>query len=1091
MDERVIPTGLDCAPSLRGSFQVSVATRTGSTHTRLSLSLSIIMADAFPAEEPTTSRRRNSIEKTTRQQQPRRGSGMQGMEQRRGSGMQGMEGRRGSVMVGRGGKKKSVFDSVPPEYLVNPPRTDPVLHYLPKLDQTLNLRQLLKAANADIRLHTARVQAAVQDNHKLIRTYQLEKDPVYAEKKKRLAERQETILETSQLDPTAAFSVPSGVTAFEKQQLQLAHWKQCLEHYVMTNNNRSWQSLLEQLLDGLSEDQDMSALLQQAVEYATTLVTANQAAVHDAADVLQVEESAYVVRLQAHQFFARACLATVESIEQQFQSAGKAALQIGHQLEHAEQKRSACEAGSVLIRRWWILEALAEQDQQSPIAVQEEVLGLIPSSAARLDHLFTKPENSLEASRALQQLRAVARHRSAKVDHTANLIQRVSDALEQRLLTRFTKVYTSSDAYDFTPKPKADAVDWRELRSLATALLLFDSGRNLHKRYVDMVVSSRFPELFNVEEEQVSQENSMADMALDTFEPTLEATRSELSTLFHKIATVCTAEFELIAHVYAEHDPEMPLTVARALLQRVVSDPTNGLQAKLQKVLQSMDQKGDFAAGSKKLDTFVIVQEKAANLFSLLKDAANRMGDDKEKNQSLKGFLNSQELALSNTHRQSYIHLELRLLHHDCCASLDQAGCTLVKGPLPRPDESLVEKGILEEYKAPLLPLYKPSLGGLAGILSGPLKASVTRQPLVHAADALARARLMFGTDARGETTARVLLNIFNQMTSFYGEGFLYPIAETLRDLLPTAPPSQPPQLPFDEEQEAPDLGVAPAFWVALERIHAAAKSFDRECWSGSQRVLELLTQCQDEESLIFAKGERTHFYAELERRGEAALLQALDALSTHVQWVLVTGGESMLANGGKRLMGLGSAGGPYAIPSGSSLDTPNSPAVKALVFCLRHQFVHIQAALTPEALANYWTALSMRLYDILVARVLQHYLISTVGAVILSRDVEALRSVAMLAGSDHSHWDTLREMITLYMTPPDAIPALLTDGLFGKFGRDPCLVFLSRRNDYRYKTAAGMRKSVWVTEMLGELNVPDPTDGTVNIGLYAAGRKL
>jgi Exocyst complex component Sec10 len=189
---------------------------------------------------------------------------------------------------------------------------------------------------------------------------------------------------------------------------------------------------------------------------------------------------------------------------------------------------------------------------------------------------------------------------------------------------------------------------------------------------------------------------------------------------------------------------------------------------------------------------------------------------------------------------------------------------------------------------------------------------------------------------------------------------------------------------------------------------------------------------------------------------------------------------------------------GPYAIPAGASLETPNSPAVKGLAYCLRVQFVHIQAALSPQSLANFWTALSMRLYDILVARLLQYYYVSTVGAVILSRDVDALRSVAMLAGTEHSHWDVLRELLTLYMTPPDAIKALLTGpsegevakGLFARYGKDKSIVFLSRRNDYRYKTTAGLKKSGWVTEMLNDLRVTDPTDGKINIGLFSAGRK-
>lgn len=183
---------------------------------------------------------------------------------------------------------------------------------------------------------------------------------------------------------------------------------------------------------------------------------------------------------------------------------------------------------------------------------------------------------------------------------------------------------------------------------------------------------------------------------------------------------------------------------------------------------------------------------------------------------------------------------------------------------------------------------------------------------------------------------------------------------------------------------------------------------------------------------------------------------------------------------------------------SGSSLEAQNSPAVKSLCYCLRVQFVQVQSALTPQSLSAFWTALSMKLYDILVARLLEHWYVSTVGAVILNRDVEALRSVATLAGTKHDHWDTLRELLTLYMTPPDNLKIMLIGqegdssaghGLFQRAGREQSLVFMSRRVDYRYKTAQGLRKSVWATQLLEELKVRDPSDGHINIGLFAAGR--
>jgi hypothetical protein len=1060
-------------------------------------------------------------------------------------------------------KDRSIYDALPPEYRHNPQATEPNLHYLPKLVETaelLSLRDLLQAAEQDVRLHRARVKASLEKDTCLVRTYQLATDPSYQARQARLKQREKGLrdLRTNAdaiwqaLDETAQ---TQGLTQAERTDLQLQRWQRALEWFVACQpENVSWQDLLEKLLAGVSEDQDVSVILGQAADMCRDLVQESHQAVLDAKEQTGELEASYVVKLEAHQLFARTCLEQVQQIQESFQTSGKAALQIGHQLEHAEWKRSQCEAASILIRRWWILENLAEQEASTgiPIAVEEEVGGQVRSATCKMDPLFTEPENSLEASKALKALRAVLRTRGSgtatgsaidtattrsgdnpirtrRFDLTSILISRTSEALEQRLLNGFSKVYTAGGTYDFSSKPRPGAIDWRELRGLAQALLLFDSGRSLHKRYVDMVVTYRFPELFIVQSRGFPKRNS--DSRSDAFD--VDSTRTELSNLFHQVRDVCTAEFELIAHVFGsenartdllEGSEEMPLVVARALLQRVVSDPKNGLQARINELLANIDRVGDFDVGAKKLDTFVVVHEKAANLFSLLRDAADHMVPKNKNNiknriavavgdastetavDSLKGFLTSQELALTNTHRQGYINLELRLLHHDCCSSLDQAGCTLVKAPVTEPNTTLAEKGILEEYRAPVLPLHKDSLrqSGYTGILSGPLKQSILRQPLIHAADSLARARLMFGTTKRGgETTARVILGIYTQMCSFYGDCFLYPIMESLREMLPSNPPAQAPQLPFDEEADAPDLGVSRAFWVALERVHSAAKSFDRELWAenrpDSQRVWDILTMCGDEGALAIAKNMRMHLYAELERRGEMAIVRALDTLSTHVQWLLVSGGESMMATGGTRIFNqlTGQSGGPYAIPSGSSLDTPNSPAVKSLTYCLRVQFVHVQAALSASSLANFWTALSMRVYDILVARLLQHYQVSTVGAVILSRDVEALRSVAMLAGTDHSHWDTLRELLTLYMTPPDAIKTMLAGadgdaakGLFAKAGRDRCLVFLSRRNDYRFKTAAGPKKSSWVTDLLTELNVTDPSDGVINIGSFAAERK-
>ena len=969
----------------------------------------------------------------------------------------------------------------------------------------------------------------------------------------------------------------------------------------------------------------MSDILAQAADMCQNLVQVSQQSVVDAALQVQELEDAYSIRLEAHELLIRNAHARCEEIQNQFRINGRAALQIGTQLEFAERKRQRCESTSILIRRWWILESLAEQEASSgePLKVEDEVGGAIPINSCRMDPLFLRDDTALEAARALQQLRLVLKSRSnnntATANHqtgawekstenntaarrfelTASLVDRTSVALEQRLLNKFSKLYGKGGKYDFSPqsalqqaqKKASGIIAWQELRDLAQALQLFDHGRHLHLKYVELVVSTRFPELFDPatrakleqkkldeklrkkmarrqaridqgEELDSDDENSEDDFS-DEEEFDMDATRAKLSSLFHRVSEVFMEEFQLIAYVFgrsydrkmmqsldshsaSEITEDTPLTVARALCTRVIGDPHHGLSARIQELLDSIDKRGDFDTGAKKLDTFVVLHEKAAGLFALLQDAAERLlrqehGSSSEDPDAearataarkavdgLKAFLSSQEAALNNSHRSGYLNLELRLLHHECCHSLGQVGCVLLRPAPTKVDKGMLEKGLLEEYKAPLCPLDKTSLVQYNDILAGPLKPSVLRQPLIHATDSLARARLMFG--ANSESTARVVTKIYNQMCTFYGPGYLVPVVEAISALLKQKPPTSPPSLPFDEDQPAHDLGVDPAFWVALERIHSAAKVFDRELWaepsataggtkssSTANRVYDILTQSGSgggssgshpnattstnvDNSISVARECRVEFFVDLEQRGEGAILKALDAISAHVQWILVQGGENTKTGGAGGFFSNLSASntqGPYAMPQtseSSASSNSSSPAVKSLTFCLRHLFVHVQAALSPPSTAAFWTALSMRLYDILVTRLLQNYNISTAGAVIFARDVEALRSVALLAGNNHKHWDLLRELITLYMTPPDALKVILigadgSGGLFHRAGRDQAIVFMSRRVDYRTKLAQGMmRKSAWVTRLLqDDLNVRDPTDGVINIAMFAA----
>lgn len=535
-----------------------------------------------------------------------------------------------------------VPDSLPEEYKKNRENTEPILYYLQKCPEDASLARLLKAAEDDVRLHQARIKAVIENNPKLVASYQLKDDPALKERQLRKEQRLERLLNLHKNAPTILKELEEekkGLTTEERIQVKLARWQRALDLYVYSpaHMQTDMLGLLEKLIEGLSEEEELSEIFSQASKMCLAVQEATLQDVRDASDAAAEAEDAYQIRLEAHALHARHVMMDSDDIQSQFRINGRAALQIGQQLEFAESKRRQCESASILIRRWWMMENLAEQESMSgeEIKVQEEMRGVIPGQKCRMDPLFVNPERSLEAARALKQLRAVVKARgnaaatavatgggwsdpsaTRRFEITAKLVARTSLSLEQRLLNSFSEVYSQGGVYDFSEDPRPGHIDWVQLKDLAQALLLFDSGRNLHRRYVEMVISTRFPELFK----RTHAENEDDDGNFN-----MKATRTKLSSLFHRVSDVCTAEFELIAHVFgAAEEANMPLTVARALLQRVISDPKNGLQARINDLLDSVDRRGDFDAGAKKLDTFVVIHEKAAGLFSLLKEAAEK-----------------------------------------------------------------------------------------------------------------------------------------------------------------------------------------------------------------------------------------------------------------------------------------------------------------------------------------------------------------------------------------------------------------------------------------------------------------------------------
>ena len=170
---------------------------------------------------------------------------------------------------------ENVLDVIPQEYYRNP---EPLLHYLPKMvnqskrekvsnskgqlasSKFPNLRVLLQAAEDDIRLHRARLQAAKARDASLLRSYKIETDQNWLARQQRLNERE---LMLSKLDTERAMILKElttetkGLTNQEKTQVQLARWQRLLDLYVyMPQNNDEgldFLGVLKNLLEGIAE----------------------------------------------------------------------------------------------------------------------------------------------------------------------------------------------------------------------------------------------------------------------------------------------------------------------------------------------------------------------------------------------------------------------------------------------------------------------------------------------------------------------------------------------------------------------------------------------------------------------------------------------------------------------------------------------------------------------------------------------------------------------------------------------------------------------------------------------------------------------
>lgn len=156
--------------------------------------------------------------------------------------------------------------TIPEEYRKHGVDTEPLLYYLHQVESPGDLEQLLEAAQRDVQLHHARIQAAAFNQPSLLLDYNYLQDPTNLARQERLKERTDFVTKLYKEAPQIIKDLQEekkDLTQAERTQVKLARWQRALELYVYCPSqlNMDLLGLLDKLLDGTSEVSAVSMLL--------------------------------------------------------------------------------------------------------------------------------------------------------------------------------------------------------------------------------------------------------------------------------------------------------------------------------------------------------------------------------------------------------------------------------------------------------------------------------------------------------------------------------------------------------------------------------------------------------------------------------------------------------------------------------------------------------------------------------------------------------------------------------------------------------------------------------------------------------------
>ena len=150
------------------------------------------------------------------------------------------------------------LEVIPEEYRKHGVDTEPMLYYIRQKTEEEELGVLLEAAQRDVRLHQARIRAAVLNNPAMLASHDFTQDPAYVARQERKKERiavVENLSKQAKVILKELDEEKKNLTPAERTQVKLARWQRALELFVYCPSEMSLDllGLLEKLLNGTSE----------------------------------------------------------------------------------------------------------------------------------------------------------------------------------------------------------------------------------------------------------------------------------------------------------------------------------------------------------------------------------------------------------------------------------------------------------------------------------------------------------------------------------------------------------------------------------------------------------------------------------------------------------------------------------------------------------------------------------------------------------------------------------------------------------------------------------------------------------------------